>query len=278
MVMTEGTQQSYQERLLRVLLHIQRNLDQPLDLDELAGVACFSPFHFHRIFRGMVGESVMEYVRRLRLEQAAQNLRFSDRPVIDVALDAGYESHEAFTRAFSARFGVAPSGYRKVRKGASDADVSDVRLEEFGPKRVAFVRHVGPYNEVGPAWQKLMSWAGMRGLLGPRTVILGVVYDSPEVTAESKLRYDAASSVGDDVQPEGDIGIQEIPRCQYAVIPHNGPYTNIQPAYDRLFGDWLPLSGREPASSPVFERYLNTPYDTKPENLRTEIYLPLVTL
>ncbi len=269
-------QQSYQERLLRVLLHIQRNLDQPLELDELAAIACFSPFHFHRIFRGMVGESVMEYVRRLRLEQAAQKLRFSDRPVIDLALDAGYESHEAFTRAFSARFGLSPSSYRKARKTSTSEDVPDVRLEEFGPKRIAFLRHVGPYNQVGPAWQQLMMWAGQRGLLGPTPVLLGVVYDTPDVTAEAKLRYDAAVVVEDSVQPEGEIGIQEIARCQYAVSPYVGPYDSIQQAYDRLCGDWLPASGREPASLPAFERYLNTPYDTAPENLRTAIYLPLL--
>jgi len=274
--MNEGTQQSYQERLLRVLLHIQRNLDQPLELDELAGVAYFSPFHFHRIFRGMVGEPVMEYIRRLRLEQAAQKLRFSDRPVIDVALDAGYESHEAFTRAFSARFGLSPSSYRKTRRPAGDADVSDVRLEDFGPRRIAFLRHVGPYNQVGAVWQQLMMWAGQRGLLGPAPVLLGIVYDAPEVTAEAKLRYDAAVVVDDSVQPEGEIGIQEIARCQYAVIPHTGPYDTIQEDYDRLCGDWLPASGRETASIPAFERYLNTPYDTAPENLRTDIYLPLL--
>jgi len=274
--MTEGTQQSYQERLLRVLLHIQKNLDQPLELDDLAGIACFSPFHFHRIFRGMVGESVMEYVRRLRLEQAAQKLRFSDRPVIDLALDAGYESHEAFTRAFTARFGLTPSTYRKARKTDGATDVPDVRLEEFGPKRIAFLRHVGPYDQVGPAWQRLMMWAGMRGLLGPNMVILGVVYDAPDVTPEAKLRYDAALVVEDNVQPEGELGIQEIARCQYAVILHIGPYNSIQKAYDRLCGEWLPASGREPASLPAFERYLNSPYNSAPENLRTEIYLPLL--
>lgn len=275
--MNQETQQSYQERLLRVLLHIQRNLDRQLDLEELATVACFSPFHFHRIFRGMVGESVMEYVRRLRLEQAAQKLRFSDRPVIDVALDSGYESHEAFTRAFSARFGLAPSSYRKARKTPASPDVpNDVRLEDFGAKRVAFLRHVGPYNQVGPAWQQLMAWAGRRGLVGPTPILLGVVYDTPDVTAEAKLRYDAAIVVEDNVSPEGEIGIQEIARCQYAVIPHQGPYSNIQETYDRLCGDWLPVSGREPASFPAFERYLNTPYDTAPENLRTDIYLPLL--
>src|SRR5712692_6912522 len=226
--MSQGTQQYYQERLLRVLLHIQRNLDQRLELEQLAGIACFSPFHFHRIFRGMVGESVMEHVRRLRLEQAAQKLRFSDRPVIDVALDAGYESHEAFTRAFSARFGMPPSSYRKSRRPGAPAEVAEVRLENFGPKRVAFIRHVGPYHEVGTAWQKLMTWAGMRGLLGTGPLILGIVYDAPDVTPEAKLRYHAAVAVGDGVQGEGEIGIQEIAAAEYAVIAHIGTYDKIQ--------------------------------------------------
>jgi AraC family transcriptional regulator len=269
-------EQSYQERILRVLLHIQRNLDRPLELDDLASVACFSPFHFHRIFRGIVGESVMEYVRRLRLEQAAQTLRFSDSPVIDVALDAGYESHEAFTRAFSAHFGMPPFSYRKERRPLSVESVSGVRLEEFGPKRVVFLRHVGPYNQVGPVWQKLMSWAGMHGLIGAAPVLLGIVYDTPEVTAETKLRYDAALVVESAVEPEGEIGVQEIAAGQYAVITHTGPYEGIHETYDRLCGGWLPSTGRELASVPAFERYLNSPYDTAPENLRTDIYLPLL--
>ena len=217
----------------------------------------------------------MEYVRRLRLEQAANKLRFSDRPVIDVALDAGYESHEAFTRAFSARFGLTPSSFRKTQQ-SDGREVPEVRLEQFGPQRVAFLRHVGPYDQVGSAWQRLMGWAAMRGLLGGPMMMLGIVYDAPDVTAEAKLRYDASLAVGGDVQAEGEMGIQEIARAEFAVMPYKGPYANIQQAYDRLLGEWLPASGREPASLPAFERYLNTPFDTAPENLRTEIYLPLL--
>ena len=89
----------------RVLVHIQSHLDEPMPLDQLAEVASFSPWHFHRIFRGMVGESVKEHVRRLRLERAAQQLRDTNRAVVDIALEAGYETHESFTRAFAAMFG-----------------------------------------------------------------------------------------------------------------------------------------------------------------------------
>jgi AraC family transcriptional regulator len=97
-----STLQDYRARLIRVFVHIQRHLDGPLALDDLAGLAGFSPFHFHRVFRGMTGESVQAHIRRLRLERAAQRLKHGGRSILEIALDAGYDSHEAFTRAFKA--------------------------------------------------------------------------------------------------------------------------------------------------------------------------------
>ncbi len=82
------TEMDYSERVMRVLNFIQKNLDRPLPLEDLAAVACFSPYHFHRVFRGMVGESVKQHVRRLRLERAAQHLKVSERPVLMTALVA----------------------------------------------------------------------------------------------------------------------------------------------------------------------------------------------
>ena len=102
------TWNDYRERILRVLTHIQERLDEALDLEELARVACFSSFHFHRVFAAMTGETIADHVRRLRLERAAMELRSGAKQVIQVALDAGYEAHEAFTRAFKAAYGVSP--------------------------------------------------------------------------------------------------------------------------------------------------------------------------
>ena len=102
--MRPATVESYYERILRALVHIQEHLEDPLDLDTLARIACFSPYHFHRIFRGLVGETLADHIRRLRLEKAAQRLKSTERPVTDIAFEAGYAAHEAFTRAFRARF------------------------------------------------------------------------------------------------------------------------------------------------------------------------------
>jgi AraC family transcriptional regulator len=274
------TLNSYRERMGRVLVHIQSHLDEPMPLDQLAGVASFSPWHFHRIFHGMVGESVKEHVRRLRLERAAQRLKATERPVLDIALEAGYETHESFTRAFEAMFGPSPSAFRSGAQAQRPAPTVpgsplEVLVRRIGPTRVAFVRHVGPFDEVGGAWQKLMMWAGRQGLLGPGVRVLGVVQDDPEITPPEKLRYDAALVVGGSVSATGEIGIQDVGPGEYAVALHAGQYNTLGRTYARMCGEWLPESGRELESAPAIEFYLNSPTMTPPDQLRTEICLPL---
>ena len=280
--MRNGTAESYQERVQRVLVHIENHLEGPLALEDLARVAHFSPYHFHRIFRGMVGESVKEHVRRLRLERAARRLRFTDETVTMIALDSGYQTPESFTRAFDAMFGESPSGFRQSSRDLTaparertPGPPLDVRIERIGPLRLAFVRHVGPYDEVGIAWGKLMSWAGRRGLLGPGMKMMGVVHDDFEITPPETLRYDAALPVDESVQPSGELGIQTLEPREYAAATHRGPYTALGETYARLCGEWLSASGRELLTAPALEFYHNSPMSTAPENLLTTIHLPL---
>ncbi len=297
--MRPDTKQQYHEQILKVLIHIQNHLDDALKWDELAEIACFSPYHFHRIFRGMVGETVVEHVRRLRLERAAQHLRLGDEPVTRIAFAAGYETHEAFTRAFKTMFDIAPSAYRETRRplgkshvpsevhfepdghldefkdAISGENTMEVEVKQVEPKHVAFMRHVGPYDQCGPTWDSLCAWAGPKGLLGPNTVFLGICHDDPDVTPAEKIRYDACVTVGGQVEAEGQVGIQDVHGGEYAVTTYKGPYTGIFNAYNELVGQWLPRNGREPADKPCYEVYLNDPKSTPPAELLTEIYLPL---
>ncbi|HEV8377324.1 MAG TPA: AraC family transcriptional regulator [Tepidisphaeraceae bacterium] len=296
--MRENTEQAYKERVLRVLVYIQQHLDETIELDTLARIAHFSSYHFHRLFRGMVGESVMEHVRRLRLERAAHRLKFGDQPVTRIAFEAGYETHEAFSRAFRAMFDQSPSLFRDAHQAmpfrAAPSDVHfvtdgnikdfraaretkplDVRIESLAPMRVAFTRHVGPYSECGAAWEKLMPWAGRAGLLIGRPRILGIVHDDPDITPPQKVRYDACLVVERDFETQGEIGMQEIPGGDYALTTHRGPYDMLSITYGRLLGHWLPASGREPRSTPGFEIYQNSPAHTAPADLLTDIYIPL---
>jgi len=175
LVMKQETAEDYQARMLRVLVHIQQNLDAPLPLEELASIALFSPFHFHRIFRGLIGESVKEHVRRLRLERAAHRLRHTGQQITEIGLDAGYQTLESFTRAFHRMFSQSPSEFRArhgvVAYGPAPSGVHfvaesvlesftpargkaiplEVRIEHLPEMRVAFARHTGPYEETDAA-------------------------------------------------------------------------------------------------------------------------------
>jgi AraC family transcriptional regulator len=247
----------------------------------------------------MLGESVKEHIRRLRLERAAMRLKHSDSTVTAIAFEAGYESHEAFTRAFKAMSGVTPSQFRSrngacspcdsrrrvhyQEKGMIDGfepdnpggDPMDVKVEKLEPTRVAFVRHIGPYNECGRAWDRLCAHLGKQGLLGPDTRFIGLCYDDPDVTPADKIRYDACATIGGDFEPVGEIGVQEIAGGEYARTTHFGPYDKLSETYANLFGQWLPHSGRECRSAPCLEFYLTDPENTDPEDLVTDIYVPL---
>ena len=294
--MKASTLQDYKRRILQVLTHVQENLDNPLPLDELAEQACFSPYHFHRIFKGMVGESVKEHIRRLRLERAASELRHGSASIVEIALDAGYESHEAFTRSFKAAFGASPTQFRRIRQEqiASASGVSfrpgktvqrfrtvhgggkmNVEIQQLKPMRVAYLRHIGPYNAVASTWDRLLTLMGKDGYLGGNPMMLGICHDDPEVTPPSKIRYDACLTVDEDYQPTGDIQVQNVEGGEYARTTHTGPYSDLGKTYVAFLGQWLPRSGREMRNAPCFEVYVNDPQSTPPEELMTDIYAPL---
>jgi len=302
--MTTPIHSDYTQRLLRVLVHIQQHLDDDPTIEHLAAIAHFSPFHFHRIFSGMVGESVRQYVRRLRLERAAMQLVHSDQAITTIASAAGYEAHESFTRAFHRAFGMSPTAFRERRRNGgrpsahlhSDnglhfdeapvdgQNIGSVRREgkpmkveirRIRPMRVAFIRHVGPYDEVSSTWERLCDWAGMHMFIDGQTRLFGACYDDPEITDPTKLRYDACLTVAPDVEPEHEIGVQTTRGGLYAVTLHEGPYCELKQTYRRLFGEWLPSSGYEPADPPCLEFYLSDPESTEPQDLLTDVCIGL---
>jgi len=297
---------TYQQRLARVLRHIEQHLDARPDLEELARIACFSPFHFHRIFTSMVGESVAAYVRRLLLERAAMQLGHSREQITRIALHAGYESLDAFSRAFKAHFSLLPSEYRRCGGHLKQArarmphrplfyhelpgrSLQDVRIKRFSPALVAAVRHTGPYDESRPAWERLFAALGESGLLAQAPVVYGVSYDNPDITEAGKCRMDACVALPpelDEKSPElrpllrhTDVFLWHVGNAgEYAVLCVRGPYDLLHPAYRSLFGLWFPQSGREPADDPGFEIYCNSPRTTPPEDLLTKICMPLAPL
>ncbi|BBK41483.1 AraC family transcriptional regulator [Allostella vacuolata] len=263
--------------------HIGGHLDEDLDLERLAAVACFSPCHFHRIYRAAMGETVTETVRRRRLHRAAAELAEGLLPIARVARRAGYSGVAAFTRAFSGAYGTPPAAYRA--RGRLDgpappaptgaAAVTDVAIRTIAPVRVAAIAHAGDYQEIGHAFEKLQAWAGSSGLVGPGTRFFAIFHDDPGSVPKAEQRAEACLTVPEGtVLPDG-IRMIEIAGGRHTVLRHVGPYAELERTYRRLYRDWLPGSGEEPADHPCIEEYLNDCRTLPPAEWLTDVMMPL---
>jgi AraC family transcriptional regulator len=291
------TTQVHRERILRVLKYLQENLERDLSVEELASIASFSEFHFHRIFRDIVGEPVAEHVRRLRLERAALELYYTDQPIKQIADDVGYGSHEALTRAFVSPLGASPGEYRARLATPWGSSLSDsifspaetagcdpfqiverirrIEIVETSPVRVAYMRSVGDYQtEMAATWRRFAEWAIPRGLGGPDKRKFNVPLDNPDVTAPEKLRADCCVEVEDDVTGEGEVGLQTIPGGSYAVAVHVGPFPLVRMAWAWMFNVWLPRSGHRFRQAPAYEIFWNSG-DTPIEQWELHIHVPI---
>ena len=297
--MKPDTRSFYVRAAQAVIEHIARHLDDALELEALARLACLSPFHFHRVFRGMVGETPLELARRLRPERAAWRLRDKQRAVTEIAFDAGYETHEACTRAFRAAYSTSPSGFRlrtypRIEIAAacgvhfsddgvipafvprdSGGTTMEVEIKDMPQLRVGTVRHIGPYNQIPKAFERLGAIAGPAGLLRHASDMIAIYHDDPESTPQNQLRSDAAVVVPEGITlPEGLVE-QHIAGGRYARTVHVGPYEQLGDVWARFLGEWIPASGNRIGDGVSYEIYANTPDEVPKTELRTELYVPL---
>lgn len=300
--MRTTTRSDYLDRLRRVLRYIQEHLDDAqLTPEECARVAHYSRFHFHRLFSGLVGESLSEHIRRIRLERAAGDLRCTELSVLDIALGAGYDAHEPFTRAFRAHFGLPPVEFRKltgpvqfpralcgVHYGIDDvvsrfvplteeSNMIDVKIGPLPARRLLARLHEGDYMQIGQAFGALSAVAGPLGLFGPYTQFVGMFYNDPDVTPVEERRSHAGMTVPASFgpAPEG-FELLDVAGGEFAIGVHRGPYDQLPTSYKWLFSQWLPSNGREPANQPACEVYINDPSDTAPADLLTHIQIALM--
>jgi AraC family transcriptional regulator len=293
----------YTSRIDNAVAYINRHLTEPLPLEVLAQAAFFSPFHFHRIFSSIVGETPADFIARLRLERAA-NLIIADpgRPLTDVALSSGFSSSSVFSRSFRKHFGMSASEWSKKCKTESKNGKENpscppyigTAIHAVSPKRnktttmkvkisqqplrhVAFVANLGGYNtaKISAAWEKLCCWAQANDLFGKDSLMIGVSYDNPDITPADRCRYYACLTVPADIHPGKGIGLMDIPGGRHAIVRFEGTAEKIAGAYRDLYAVWLPRSGYQPADAPCYEIYHRTPDMHSRKKFIMDIYLPL---
>jgi AraC family transcriptional regulator len=271
----------YAARIDRSCDYIRNHLAERLDLEALAEVACFSPWHFHRVFSAIVGQTPRDYVEERRLDRAANFLALRpDLSITDIALGTGFSSPSVFSRSFKARFGmtaaeyracarhekeVLPAAFPRRRLELPDFDPAGVEVRKLPGYHVACARARSSYDEgVSAAWSELGQWARARDLLSPGAVLLGLPWDNPDITPEGRLSYFACIAVPDGVQGSRRIGIMDIEAGRYGVYRFAGWGGDIVPAYGALYGKWLPRSGYLPDDRPGIELYPAGMLDCEP--------------
>jgi AraC family transcriptional regulator len=291
---------SYLLRINRVIDYIYDHVDDELRLDTLARVACFSPYHFHRIFKALVGENLNEFVKRARLERAALLLRASpSRHLTDVAFECGFSSLSDFSRSFKKHFGISPrqwdrrgplknskicqagdSTERYTLAAACETDEGQefsVTIKRLPAQRIAYVRILN-YEEGGlvEGYERLVRWVRDRFGAQPPGQLIGLFYDDPEVTPAGKCRYDMCVTVpGDVVEGRGGINVRTLPACDVASLRCVGDEWTVFRAWEYLYRQWLPRSRYQPLNLPAMEVFVKIPDILKWNEFDLECCLPI---
>jgi len=298
----------YIVRINKVCDYIDSHIGDDMTLAELADVAGFSEYHFHRIFAAMTGETLFSFIQRLRLERAAMRLFIDgDISVTRIGAECGFSSPAVFSRAFKKRFGCAPSEFRRSKESQEKSSLSqllrndgkayscesgyngrkkrrfamkpEVKIEKIEPMRVAYLRYVGPYAADGELFERLykrfFAWAVPRGIDVSITYI--IYHDDPKVTDGDKLRMSICVPIGGDVQVSGEIGEMTIAGGTYGVGRFVLGTQEYGEAWDYMYSEWLPDSGYQPAPEAPFERYIGSECDENGK-MTVDICVPVTVM
>lgn len=274
-------EQAYRERVAAVVAAIVADPMAEHRLEDLARLAHFSPFHFHRLYNAAAGESVAATVRRVRLALATRSLAQDDSSITQVGQASGYESPQAFTRAFRGFTGQSPREFREhmravILDAGGAAGTEDVAMPGHVPvveragQQVFALRHRGPFSTIAHTHRRLRAIASDRAV----SSWLGLSCGDPDFPRQ--FSYHAALTAPESwPRHETEIEVLDVPAGLYAVHMLAGAHTRINAAVHALYAQWLPGSGYEPDDRPMIENYLNSPRQVAPAALRTELLVPV---
>ncbi len=297
----------YLKRINTVLDYVRANLTDDLSLETLAQVACFSPFHFHRIFTTLVGETVNQCVVRLRLERAAALLKTAPTMSITQAATAsGFTSLSVFSRAFKNQYGLSPRSWDResplknskngqilegfplytidVLSDIGARDEFEVRLRPLPMQWLAVVRVFNPYQppHVLEGYERVLSWYRGRGGQLARTTLYGMSQDDPEITPLELCRYDWCLTLPDNglgqIESNAEIDMRVFPACTIATIHVEGDIYCVDRAWQYLYRYWLPRSRFMPDNLPAMEIYRQQPAEIGWEIYNLECAVPVIAL
>ncbi len=280
---------NYHERLTKVTDYIGQHLDDEISLESLSDIFYISKFHFHRLFTAFTGLSLQQYIRWLRLKRAAHQLIVEkDQSIINIAFNAGFTSHEAFTRAFKKACGISPNQFRQAvdwsnwdqppyclpTRGKTEMKVEIKNIDKI---RLAVVEHRGDPKYIAQSVDKLITWAKRQVInLKPKAGdAFAIGYDDPKTTSADAFRIDFGIKIPSHLQLHDTVVEKYLPAGRYAIAMHKGSRDALGDTVYSLYRDWIPKSGEELGDFPCIFCYHNFDHEVAETELLTECRLLL---
>jgi AraC family transcriptional regulator len=292
----------YRSRINKAIDYVNNNLDKSISLEELASVAFFSPFHFHRIFVAVTGETVNNFTNRIRSEKAARLLKFSKKSISEISIECGFSSTSTLSRLFKQYFEISPSEYRKggkienskIRKQLFPVNKYNcnlieeelktkfpVEIRQLPERRIAYIRVLDSFREgvVLKAFADIVKWAKQLNLFHSET-IFGMSMDDPEVTPKEKYRYEVCITLPKqfEIDPDSFVGTTTLPKCKYAVTSVSGDFNLVVAATNYLFDNWLINSSYETEPQHGLEVFLDKENICNWNHFDLELFIPVKSL
>jgi AraC family transcriptional regulator len=292
----------YRSRINKVIDYVNNNLNKSISLEELASVAFFSPFHFHRIFVAVTGETVNNFTNRIRNEKAARLLKFSKKSISEISMECGFSSSSTLSRLFKQYFGISPSEYRKageiknskIRKelipvskyhcNITEEELENkfpVEIRQFPERRIAYIRVLDSFREgvVLNVFADMVKWAKKMNLFHSET-IFGMSMDDPEVTPKEKYRYEVCITIPRkfDIDAGNFIETTTLPKCKYAITTVSGDFNLVVAATNYLFDHWLINSSYESEHQHGLEVFLDKENICNWNHFDLELCIPVKAL
>lgn len=281
------TSEEHIKRIRKVLNHIDQNLQDDLSLEKLAEIGNYSPFHFHRIFRGIIGETLQEYINRNRMEKSAMMLsHHKNKSLEEVFSEVGFKSNSAFSKTFKKYYGISPTEFRKIspekfskilpmNSNIGQKEVvfqqylyninqmknfmetsAKIEVKELPEMHLASVLSIGVQN-IDNAYNKLISWGISKNLFPRENVkMISVYHDSFKVTAPNKVRIHACMLLDEPIKTDGEIFPEILPKGRHIVGSYFIGIHEFEKAWQSLFL-WMNENGYQYKRTFPFEIYHN---------------------
>jgi AraC family transcriptional regulator len=293
-------------RIEKAILYIEENLENKLVLEDIAQKAHFSPFHFHRLFSVVVGETLNNFINRRRLERAASFL-INKRtiPVTEIAFTVGFSNLSSFSRAFKKFYGISPVEFRelssekfsKICKTKSKNGQISVSFEQYicninnalqwlkmnaktsvkhtEELSLAYISHQGKIDDIGNAYNKLIRWATPKGLMAQENLRMVTIYhDSPKISNPDRLRMSACIVLNSPIGIDHEIGLRTIEPCKCIISRFEISPNNFQQAWESSFV-WMVENGYQKGSKDPFEIYYNNYLDHPEKKFIVDLCIPV---